>query len=36
MDDESEMIEIVAMAAFATYAITVADALKLEVDKWTE
>ena len=30
--DESEMIEIVAMAAFATYAITVADALKLEVD----
>jgi uncharacterized peroxidase-related enzyme len=33
--DESEMIEIVAMSAFATYAITVADALKLEVDKWT-
>jgi uncharacterized peroxidase-related enzyme len=32
---ESEMIEIVAMAAFATYAITVADALKLDVDKWS-
>ena len=32
--DESEIIEIVAMSAFATYAITIADALKLEVDKW--
>jgi uncharacterized peroxidase-related enzyme len=33
--DDSEIIEIVAMSAFATYAITVADALKLDVDKWT-
>ena len=33
--DDSEIIEIVAMAAFATYAITIADALKLDVDKWT-
>jgi uncharacterized peroxidase-related enzyme len=32
--EESEIIEIVAMSAFATYAITVADALKLDVDKW--
>jgi uncharacterized peroxidase-related enzyme len=32
--DESEIIEIVAMSAFATYAITVADALKLDVDQW--
>jgi uncharacterized peroxidase-related enzyme len=31
---EEEIIEIVAMAAFAVYAITVADALQLEVDKW--
>jgi uncharacterized peroxidase-related enzyme len=33
--DETEIIEIVAMSAFATYAITIADALKLEVDKWS-
>ena len=32
--EESEIIEIVAMSAFATYAITIADALKLDVDKW--
>ena len=32
--NENEIIEIVAMAAFAMYAITIADALKLEVDKW--
>lgn len=31
---EEEIIEIVAMSAFAVYAITVAEALKLEVDKW--
>ena len=31
---DSEIIEIVAMCAFATYAITIADALKLEKDKW--
>ena len=31
---DAEIIEIVAMAAFATYAITVADALKLKVDEW--
>ena len=31
---DNEIIEIVAMSAFATYAITVADALKLDVDKW--
>jgi uncharacterized peroxidase-related enzyme len=32
--EESEIIEIVAMSAFAMYAITIADALKLDVDKW--
>jgi uncharacterized peroxidase-related enzyme len=32
--NDSEIIEIVAMAAFAMYAITIADALKLELDKW--
>jgi uncharacterized peroxidase-related enzyme len=31
---DSETLEIVAMAAFATYAITIADAVKLDVDKW--
>jgi len=33
--EDREIIEIVAMAAFATYAITIADALKLDVDKWS-
>jgi uncharacterized peroxidase-related enzyme len=31
---DEEIIEIVAMSAFARYAITVADALKLDVDRW--
>jgi uncharacterized peroxidase-related enzyme len=31
---DEEIIEIVAMSAFARYAITVAEALKLDVDKW--
>jgi uncharacterized peroxidase-related enzyme len=31
---DAAIIEIVAMAAFAAYAITVAEALKLKVDKW--
>jgi uncharacterized peroxidase-related enzyme len=31
---DEEIIEIVAMAAFARYAITVAEALKLDVDDW--
>lgn len=31
---DAAVIEIVAMAAFATYAITVADALQLKVDQW--
>jgi uncharacterized peroxidase-related enzyme len=33
--DDNEIIEIVAMCAFAVYAITIADALKVEKDKWT-
>jgi uncharacterized peroxidase-related enzyme len=32
--DEAGMIEIVAMSGFAVNAITIADALKLDVDKW--
>lgn len=31
---DAEIIEIVAMSAFATYAITVAEALKLKIDEW--
>lgn len=31
---DEEIIEIVAMSAFARYAITVAEALKLDVDQW--
>src|ERR1700740_2012581 len=31
---DAQIIEIVGMAAFATYAITVADALKLKTDDW--
>ena len=31
---DEEIIEIVAMSAFARYAITVAEALKLDADKW--
>jgi uncharacterized peroxidase-related enzyme len=31
---DEEIIEIVAMSAFARYAITVAEALKLDVDHW--
>ena len=31
---DAQIIEIVAMSAFAVYAITVAEALKLEVDDW--
>jgi uncharacterized peroxidase-related enzyme len=31
---DEEIIEIVAMSAFARYAITVAEALKLDVDRW--
>jgi len=31
---DEEIIEVVAMAAFARYAITVAEALKLDVDQW--
>lgn len=33
--DQSEIIEIVAMSGFGVYAITIADALRLEVDRWT-
>jgi uncharacterized peroxidase-related enzyme len=32
--DDSEIIEVVAMCAFAVYAITIAEALKLEIDRW--
>jgi len=32
--NDSEIIEIVAMSAFAMYAITIAEALKLELDRW--
>jgi uncharacterized peroxidase-related enzyme len=32
--DDAEIIEIVAMSGFAVQAITIADALKLDVDKW--
>jgi len=32
--NDEEIIEVVAMSAFARYAITVADALKLEIDRW--
>jgi alkylhydroperoxidase family enzyme len=32
--DEAGIIEIVAMSGFAVNAITIADALKLDVDKW--
>ena len=31
---DEEIIEVVAMSAFARYAITVAEALKLDVDSW--
>jgi uncharacterized peroxidase-related enzyme len=34
--NDMEIIEIVAMSAFAMYAITVAEALKLDVDNWTD
>jgi len=33
--DRAEIIEIVAMSGFAVQAITIADALKLDVDKWS-
>jgi uncharacterized peroxidase-related enzyme len=32
--DDGEIIEVVAMSAFAVYAITIAEALKLEIDTW--
>jgi hypothetical protein len=32
--DDTGIIEIVAMSGFAMNAITIADALKLDVDKW--
>lgn len=32
--NDEQIIEIVAMSAFARYAITVAEALKLDVDQW--
>jgi hypothetical protein len=32
--DDAEIIEIVAMSGFTVQAVTIADALKLEVDKW--
>src|ERR1700719_1981126 len=32
--DDSEIIEVVGMSAFAVYAITIAEALKLEIDTW--
>lgn len=31
---DEEIVEVVAMSAFARYAITVAEALKLDVDQW--
>src|SRR5258708_15799000 len=34
--DDSEIIEVVAMCAFAVYAITIAEALKLEIDRSEE